>query len=570
MTPVTLLRSRAANAARSSALASAPEERSRPIGSQAHTVALGVLLDSEIQEAWVAASLRQALAVPGVRLAAVAVIRGDARVTLPSRLHHLLDRFDGRIRCRNERLFAPTDIAAEFGAPLLQVEIAHHADGWDPTGAGANTLRRCRAQLWLCFTAAPPRRPLDFVSRFGVWGLEIGDGVPAASSWAGAMEVGGGSPVTMVSIVDYAQPVDCVLYRSFSATVRNSTSRNRLGCLRKGVSFFKRLLERLTREGDDWRLASPPAPPAPERYPALREPTFSALFQVSGQLVSRVAANQLFLLTRLDQWQIAYYFEDGDDVALRPDRLLYLVPPKDRFWADPMAIERAGRYFIFFEEFFFSTGRGRIMAVEIFENGAPGEPQVVLERPYHLSYPSLFEWDGSLFMLPETAENGTIEVYRCEAFPLRWTLHRVLMDNVRAYDATLWQDRDRWWMFVTLAEPRADVCDELHLYWSTTPFGPWTAHRGNPVISDARRARSAGPLFVRDGALYRPSQECCVTYGHSVLINRVDALNDREYRETTERRIAPDWREDLLRVHTWGAAGRLRVVDCGVSRKRRA
>jgi len=235
-----------------------------------------------------------------------------------------------------------------------------------------------------------------------------------------------------------------------------------------------------------------------------------------------------------------------------------------------MAIERAGRYFIFFEEFFFATGRGRIVAIEVFENGPPGEPQVVLERPYHLSYPFLFEWDGSLFMLPETAENGTVEVYRCEEFPLRWRLHQVLIDNVRAYDATLWRDRDRWWMFVTIAEPGADSCDELHLYWSATPLGPWTAHRRNPVVSDARGARSAGPLFARDGTLYRPSQECSVTYGHSVLINRVDILTDEQYSETTVRRIAPDWREDLLRVHTLGAAGRLRVVDCGVSRKRRS
>jgi hypothetical protein len=533
------------------------------------TIALGVLLDGEIQEAWVAASLRQALAVPGVRLAAVAVTRGNGRVTLPSRLHRLLDRFDTRIRCRNEQLFAPTDIAAEFGVPLFKVEIAHRADGWDPTRTGVTTLRRCRAQLWLCFTAAPPRRPLDFVSRYGVWGLEIGDGVPATCSWAGAIEIGAGSPVTMVSAVDYAQPVDCVLYRSFGATVPNSISRNRLGCLHKGLTFFRRLLERLTHEGDDWRLALPAAPAAPARYPKLRKPTFSALFQVSRRLVSRVAANHLFLRTRLDQWQIAYYFADEDEAAFRPERLLYLVPPKDRLWADPMAIERAGRYFIFFEELFFATGRGRILAIEVFENGPPGEPQVVLERPYHLSYPFLFEWEGSLFMLPETAENGTVEVYRCEEFPLRWRLHQVLIDNVRAYDATLWRDRDRWWMFVTLAEPGADSCDELHLYWSATPLGPWTAHRGNPVISDARRARSAGPLFVRNGTLYRPSQECSITYGHSLLINRVDVLNDEEYRETTVRRIAPDWREDLLRVHTWGAAGRLRVVDYGVSRKRR-
>jgi hypothetical protein len=277
----------------------------------------------------------------------------------------------------------------------------------------------------------------------------------------------------------------------------------------------------------------------------------------------------LRLLRWLDQWQIAYYFADEDEAGFRFERLRHLVPPRDRVWADPFAIEHQGRYFIFFEELPFRTQKARIMAIEVFEDAEPGEAQVVLERPYHLSYPFVFAWEGSLYMLPETAENGTVEVYRCDAFPLRWRLHQVLLENVSAYDATLWRENDRWWMFVNVAEPGADSSDELHLYWSMTPLGPWTAHRGNPVVSDVRSARPAGPLFSRNGKLYRPSQDCSLAYGHSVSINRVDVLRDGDYRETAVDRIAPGWREDILRLHTLGRSKRLRVIDCTVRRKRR-
>jgi hypothetical protein len=124
-------------------------------------------------------------------------------------------------------------------------------------------------------------------------------------------------------------------------------------------------------------------------------------------------------------------------------------------------------------------------------------------------------------------------------------------------------------MFVNIAEAGADSTDELHLYWSTTPFGPWTAHRGNPVVSDVRSARPAGPLFSRNGKLYRPSQDSTLAYGHSVLINRVDVLREDDYRETVVHRIAPDWRKDILCVHTFGRSKRLRVIDYMVSRKQR-
>jgi len=531
-------------------------------------VTLGVLLDGSIQERWVLESLKQALAVPGVTLAAVAVARGNFPKSIASRLHGILDWLDEQVRCRTERLFVPTDAAAELAMPLLDVEVARCRDGWSPDETGIAALRRCEVDLWLCFTPVPPRRPLCSVSRLGVWCIEIGQRVPAASVWAGALEVGADSPVTMVGVVDYAAPRDGLLYRSFGATVRNSVRRNRLSCLRKGISFFRRLLECLTSNGDIRRSARPATLGVPADYPALPAPTVSASVRLAWRLVSIVAANRLRSLRWLDQWQIAYYFTDEDEAGCRFERLRYLVPPTDRFWADPFAVEHQGRTFIFFEDLPYRTQKGRIMVIEVFEDAEPGEARVALERPYHLSYPFVFEWEGSLYLLPETAENGTIEVYRCEAFPHRWCLHRVLLEKVSAFDATLWRENDRWWMFVNMAEPAADSCDELHLYWSTTPLGPWTAHRGNPVVSDVRSARPAGPLFSRDGKLYRPSQDCSLAYGHSVSINRVDVLSDDDYRETAVDRIAPGWREDILRVHTFGGSKRLRVIDYLVSRKR--
>ncbi len=512
-------------------------------------------------------SLIQALAVPGVGVGVVAVARGDPRRSIVSRLHRTFDRIDKQLQCRRERLFVPTDVAAELAVPTLNIEVIRHSDGWSPDEAGVAALRRCGVDVWLCFAAMPPRRPLCPVSRLGVWGIEIGQGVSAASVWAGATEIGAGSPVTMLSIVDYAEPRNGLLYRTFGTTVRNSVRLNRLTCLRKGMSFFRRLLERLTSNGDTWRPVRRETPAVPAHYPALREPTVPAMVRLSWRLASK-AAGRLRSLRWRDQWQLAYCFANEGEAGCPFERLRYLAPPKDRFWADPFAIEHQGRYFIFFEELPFSTGRGRIMAMEVFENAEPGEAQVVLERPYHLSYPFIFAWAGSLYMMPETAENRTVEVYRCEAFPLRWRLHQVLLENVSAYDATLWRTDDRWWMFVNIAEPRADSTDELHLYWSTTPFGPWTAHRGNPVVSDVRSARPAGPLFSRNGKLYRPSQDSTLAYGHSVLINRVDVLREDDYRETVVHRIAPNWRKDIFCVHTFGRSKRLRVVDYMVSRKK--
>ncbi|MBI3525707.1 MAG: hypothetical protein HY066_14510 [Betaproteobacteria bacterium] len=536
-------------------------------GQSLPVVRLGVLLDERMQEQWVLDSLRRILSMPGTQLSAIAVTGSLCRKSFATRLHRLLDGLDKQLRCRYERLFVLVDIVAGLAAPMFDIGVVSNSDGWCPDEAGLGTLRRCDVDVWLCFSAIPPRRSLPPVSRLGVWGIEIGRNVSATSIWAGAAEVDAGSPVTLVGIVDYAKPGNGLIYSSFSATVKNSVRRNRLNSLCKGMHFFRRLLESQKHNGATCRPAQAVTLSLPAQYPESREPTVSALARLSFRLISNVAANQLHLLRWRDQWQIAYYFKDeSDKLGCRFERMRYLIPPRDCFWADPFAVEYQGRYFIFFEELPYHTQKGRIMVMEVFENAEPGAAQVALERPYHLSYPFIFAWNGSMYMLPETAGNGTIEVFRSEAFPLRWRLHRVLLDNVSAFDTTLWEENGRWWMFVNIAEPGADSCDELHLYSSTTPLGPWTARRGNPVISDVRCARSAGPLFMSQGNLYRPSQDCSQDYGHSVLINRVDALNDGDYRETTVRRIAPGWRKDIFRTHTFGGSKHLRVIDYLVSR----
>jgi len=530
------------------------------------SITFGVLLDASVQERWVLDCVSQALNVPGVRLKALVTASVKPRQSLPVRLHHLFDRLDEYLRCRDEELLAPADVGAELALPPFSIDIIRQGDRWCPDEAGTHTLQRCEVDLWLCFAAVPPHRLPRSISRLGVWGIEIGEAVSATNIWAGAVELSAGSPVTTVSVVDYAGAADNLLYRSFGATAMNSPRRNRLRALRKAVSFIKRLLERLTLDKHGWPPMLPGTLPAPADYPTLPAPRIHALARLSWRLAANWVTNRLPSRRRLEQWQIAYYFTDDEEPGCRFNRLRYLIPPEDRFWADPFAVEYQGRYFIFFEELLYRTRKGRLAAIEVVEDAEPGEAQVILEQHYHLSHPFIFDWEGALYMIPETAQNRTVEVYRCEAFPHRWRLHKVLLDNVNAVDATLWKGDDRWWMFVNIAEPGVDNTDELHLYWSRTPLGPWAAHPGNPVISDVRGARPAGPLFSRDSRLYRPSQDCSVVYGHSVLINRVGTLDEHAYRETAIHRIAPGWRGDALRVHTVSGSNRLRIIDCMMRR----
>lgn len=527
-----------------------------------------MLLDAKVQEQWVLEALQHVLSVPGVRLGTVAIAQARASPDLATVVHRLVDGVDQRLRCRGARLFCPVDVIMALGkSPVLDIPAIARAGEWLPDEEGCALLASAGVDVWLCFTATPPAASFPAVCRLGVWGLEIGIGTPAANRWAGATEVAGRSNLTVARVVDYAQG-SRVLYRVYGATIKNSARRNRLVTLSKAVSFYRRVLrDHLQLKGDDRELmrGRMDAPDGANRS----VPTIAAAMRLAWRLTAEVASNRWQAVAGRAQWQMGYYFAgESTDTAQRPERLHRLVPPRDRDWADPFVIQRNGRRIIFFEEMPYRTSKGHISAIEILPNGEPGVARMVLDRPYHLSYPFVFEWQGELYMLPETAQNRTIELYRCEEFPVRWTLQKVLLEDISAFDATLWCQEGRWWLFVNVAEAGASPSEELHLYWSDSPLGPWLAHPANPVVSDARHARGAGPLFVRDGVLYRPSQDCSSAYGNAVSVNRVEVLDTHSYREVPVSRIHAGWYPDMLGLHTFSSSGTMRVIDYKVRRSR--
>jgi hypothetical protein len=93
-------------------------------------------------------------------------------------------------------------------------------------------------------------------------------------------------------------------------------------------------------------------------------------------------------------------------------------------------------------------------------------------------------------------------------------------------------------------------------------------HPRNPVVSDARSSRPAGRPFVRDGCLYRPSQNCCPHYGYGFNISEVTKLTETDYEERVLSRVEPVWDGNIVSTHTINYEDGLTVID-GQFRRRR-
>jgi hypothetical protein len=240
---------------------------------------------------------------------------------------------------------------------------------------------------------------------------------------------------------------------------------------------------------------------------------------------------------------------------------ILLEPPRGLHYADPFVICEAEVTYVFFEAWGGPSPKGVIMFATLDSRGRWSEPQLALERPYHLSYPFVFKWRDEFYMLPETCQNHTIEMYHATKFPSTWELASVLMDKVDAVDSTLFEQNGRWWMFTSGLGDSGARFRHLSLFHASSPCGPWQPHLRNPVVDDLGSARPAGRLFVENGQLIRPGQDCRLRYGHAIAWSRIDMLTDREYRETRVATLRPKLIDGWLATHTFNHAGLWQVLD---------
>jgi hypothetical protein len=519
-----------------------------------------VFADTPLQPRWIAEALVRLAAAEfaEVRLvAAGAEPRGDEAARLASAFAQLaaVEPVPASLLAHDAALPALWRLYARLDRRLF-----------DPGEDAPCDLRAClpageEGELDVAFAlGAVDDASLDGRARYGVWRFCFGaDGAPA-EPFAGVPEVAREEPLTASGIRVRLSPGEPprLAYQSCSRTYPFSVARNR-DHLKKTGEFAVRALRELHRSGEAWLRGCKPL----EAGRPARPVAAADALRIGARLARRAVQKAL----AVEQWFIAFAFGRPADAALAG--YTRLMPPRDRDWADPFALERNGRYYIFFEEVPFATRKGHISVLEVDRAGRASAPVRVLERDYHLSYPFVFEDDGSLYMIPESAANATVELWRCVEFPHRWRHEANLLEGVRCVDATLHRAAGRWWMFGNCAAGGSELFDdELCLFSAEKLTGEWQPHPANPVQSDPRGSRPAGRLFVREGTLYRPAQLCVPRYGAGLAIHEVVKLGAHEYAERTVQRLVPPAESGLLGLHTLNQAGELTVVDAFVRRRR--
>lgn len=519
---------------------------------------IGVVVDDVRVHRWIADFCAWAEADPGVALAALLVApRAPARPALDRllRLETRLLRRTAEVRPFIERHSIADCAAVEIalaprlhGEPLLLSDTARSV----LEGLGLDALVDCRRGL--------PDRDLARFARDGLLFVTAGGNDGAAEGLAELVEGKIDTPFVIEQALGDGRRLTL-----FGGSVATSLffAANFHAVHARAFGYLREVLGRLASGaiGTASELVGPcglqshesTAPAEVRSGPGLVSYALRTLWRSAGKATRR-------LLRKEFNWQVGFARQAW--WACDRARARLIPNPPGAFLADPFAIRHDGRDYLFVEEFPFDTRKGVISAYALVGDRAERIGKV-LEEPYHLSFPFVFEHDGEMFMVPESGADRSIRLYRSSAFPGGWSLAKILISDVAAVDNMLFRHEGRWWLLTTIQGDGPALNNaELHAFYADDLFGEWTAHKANPIVLDAKKGRNGGLLRDSDGSLCRVAQVPGLTfYGQQAAIYRIEELTPDSYRERAVRKLEPDFLPGLAGTHHMSGTSRLTVFD---------
>lgn len=216
------------------------------------------------------------------------------------------------------------------------------------------------------------------------------------------------------------------------------------------------------------------------------------------------------------------------DFMFLPDYIMSATA--ERWVADPILVDdQNGKTWLFFEAV--ENNHGHIEVAEVLPDASLGDPVVLLKDACHYSYPFVFHWEGSWYMIPESSAAGEVRLYQAAEFPYRWNQKMILLRQ-KAVDTTVFEKDGQLFLLTFLIDGFSErVTPQAYLFSMKEDGASLTPIKWNTY--DELRVRGAGPVFFEDELLYRPVQlNQLQQYGNGVSFCCI-SVNKSDYHETT-------------------------------------
>ncbi len=483
-------------------------------------------------------------------------------------LYDLYRRLDARMKPADDPLAKVNCRDLLAGIETLEVELAEGELGPLFPADAVEKARATNLDVLIRFGFTTLDREILKLARYGVWSYHHGDEEFYRGGPSHFWELQEGSPLSgvILELLTDEPNRGLVLSKSQFTTERTlSVSRNRYAPYWGSSDMVIQKLNELHQFGWDYlRERAAPAVAYKGKREIYTTPTNRDMLPWLGPILIKKAISYPFRRKTVQHWRIAIrvngkpLYDSTSDSDFSGFR--WIDPPQEHAWADPFIFEHEGKYWAFFEDYSYQEGRAGIACSELSSRGELGPLVPCLSHPnHHYSYPHVFRAGSEIFMIPESFDSNTVDLYRCQQFPNSWVHEAILLEG-KFVDTTVWQHEELWWFATTSADPGPGA-GSLLLFYSASLTGDWNFHPANPISTDIRNNRGAGCILRSNNRLIRPSQSGAPTYGYSIAFHEITELSRKRYSERLLKTITPEHWKGISGIHTYNSAGNLELID---------
>lgn len=515
-------------------------------------LSFGVLIDSHTVKKWQADSIKALVNVEGVELKCFILNRGENHYH-PS-IHSIGYRYLER-QVRNKGPLNPIKLLSVYpDTKILNIipirkKIANYFSDTD-----IEIINSLKLDFMLRFGFGILRGKILEVPELGIWSFHHAD----------VYQFRGG-PTAFWDIY-YKHPLNGAILQRLTTQLDKGILLKE-GYLKTVNHSFRENLYRILELSIDWpalvakkyilnNLLSDSEEPIKTTAPIYKTPSNWQVFRFLFKLRKNKLIFHWNQLMRAEFWNIGLVEIPIENFIEKSKFKIHWSPvgKNAEYRADPFpSIESSET--IYFENFSYINYKGSICSLE-YENGKWQNEKTRIVRDAHLSYPFSVQHEGKYYIVPENFENNAVILYEVKNLKIV-AEHQILVG--KWLDPTLLYHHNTFWLFCNSQE---STNESLYLFYAPQIEGPYTSHPLNPIRTDVRSSRPAGTPFYRDGAWYRPAQNCAKVYGGSISLMKIEEMSPQNYSEKWIKEIKPNPSDTFNKgIHTISRFGNFTLVD---------
>ena len=195
-----------------------------------------------------------------------------------------------------------------------------------------------------------------------------------------------------------------------------------------------------------------------------------------------------------------------------------------RWAADPFIISNNGKTYVFAE-----------LGTKYYEDrgysfGSIGYKRIGVKYPTfwhkciknktHMSFPNVFEHNGTFYMIPETYRSNSIFLFKAISFPKKWEEIKTILEGPFV-DTSIFKIDNRVFLLTYRLKCRPFRSELYEMVGDSFVLHSSIPDRNSDL-------RLAGQVRVIDNTVYVYTQDCSQSYGKGIILNQLD-ISEKEH-----------------------------------------